>query len=191
RQRSYSISSEVAAEIGEYERMSTVGANANVQPIVEHYMNALGQRLNTLGLDARLDIMVSNGGFTEAEMAGRFPIRLLESGPAGGVLSAINCASLHQVKNILAFDMGGTTAKSCVAVYGVPAITHTFEFARVRRFRKGSGLPAVSPSIDLIEIGAGGGSIARVSSMGLLQVGPESASAEPGPACYDLGGTDA
>lgn len=190
-QRSYSISSEVAAEIGEYERMSTVAANAYVQPIVEHYMNALGRRLTELGLESRLDIMVSNGGFTEAEQAGRFPIRLLESGPAGGVLSAINCAAIHQVKNILAFDMGGTTAKSCVAVDGVPAITHTFEFARVRRFRKGSGLPAVSPSIDLIEIGAGGGSIARVSTMGLLQVGPESASAEPGPACYDLGGSDA
>ncbi len=190
-QHSFSISSEVAAEIGEYERMSTVAANAYVQPIVEHYMNALSRRLTELGLEARLDIMVSNGGFTQAEQAARFPIRLLESGPAGGVLSAINCAALHQVKNILAFDMGGTTAKSCVAVDGVPAITHTFEFARVRRFRKGSGLPAVSPSIDLIEIGAGGGSIARVSSMGLLQVGPDSASAEPGPACYDLGGKDA
>lgn len=190
-QHSFSISSEVAAEIGEYERMSTVAANAYVQPIVEHYMNALSRRLTELGLEARLDIMVSNGGFTQAEQAARFPIRLLESGPAGGVLSAINCAAIHQVKNILAFDMGGTTAKSCVAVDGVPAITHTFEFARVRRFRKGSGLPAVSPSIDLIEIGAGGGSIARVSSMGLLQVGPDSASAEPGPACYDLGGKDA
>lgn len=188
---SVSISSEVAAEVGEYERMSTVAANAYVQPIVEQYMNALGGRLAGLGINGRLDIMVSNGGFTEATIAARHPIRLLESGPAGGVLSAINCAAAEGVRSILAFDMGGTTAKSCLAIDGAPAITHMFEFARVRRFRKGSGLPAVAPSIDLIEIGAGGGSIARVSPLGLLQVGPDSAGSEPGPACYDRGGSDA
>lgn len=188
-ERSYSLSSEVASEVGEYERMSTVVANAYVQPIVAHYMRVLGRRLAELGVTGRLDIMVSHGGFTEAEIAARFPIRLLESGPAGGVLSAINCGSTEGMDRILAFDMGGTTAKSCVSIGGVPAITNVFEFARVRRFKRGSGLPAVSPSIDLIEIGAGGGSIARLSALGLLQVGPDSAGSEPGPACYALGGT--
>ncbi len=187
--RSYSLSSEVASEVGEYERMSTVVANAYVQPIVENYLRVLSQRLSGLGVSGRLDIMVSHGGFTEAEVAARFPIRLLESGPAGGVLSAINCGSAEGIDRILAFDMGGTTAKSCVSTGGVPAITNVFEFARVRRFKRGSGLPAVSPSIDLIEIGAGGGSIARKSALGLLQVGPDSAGSEPGPACYALGGS--
>jgi N-methylhydantoinase A len=188
-QRAYALSSEVASEVGEYERMSTVVANAYVQPMVAHYLNVLSSRLSELGVDGRLDIMVSHGGFTEAAIAARYPIRLLESGPAGGVLSAINCASAEGASRVLAFDMGGTTAKSCVCVDGAPAITHVFEFARVRRFKRGSGLPAVSPSIDLIEIGAGGGSIARVSAMGLMQVGPESAGSEPGPACYGRGGT--
>lgn len=187
---SFSISSEVANEVGEFERMSTVSANAYVQPIVEHYLGALTGRLKKAGAGDRLDIMVSNGGFTQAELAARTPIHLLESGPAGGVLSAINCASLEGVDRALAFDMGGTTAKSCVTVGGTPEITHTFEFARVRRFKKGSGHPAVSPSIDLIEIGAGGGSIAKLSPLGLLQVGPESSGSEPGPACYGLGGED-
>ncbi|GGF49190.1 methylhydantoinase [Aliidongia dinghuensis] len=187
--RSYSLSSEVASEVGEYERMSTVVANAYVQPVVEHYMRVLSRRLAGLDIAGRLDIMVSHGGFTEAEIAARFPIRLLESGPAGGVLSAINCGQAEGIDRVLAFDMGGTTAKSCVSIGGTPAITHVFEFARVRRFKRGSGLPAVSPSIDLIEIGAGGGSIARRSALGLLQVGPDSSGSEPGPACYDLGGT--
>lgn len=189
--RRYSLSSEVASEIGEYERMSTVVANAYVHPIVEHYLQILGLRLRELGVGGRLDIMVSHGGFTEADIAARFPIQLLESGPAGGVLSAINCGNGEGTDRILAFDMGGTTAKSCVSIGGTPSITHVFEFARVRRFRKGSGLPAVSPSIDLIEIGAGGGSIARLNALGLLQVGPDSAGSEPGPACYALGGTEA
>ncbi len=188
--RTISLSSEVANEVGEYERMSTVAANAYVQPIVERYMKVLAQRLAGLGVSGRLDIMMSHGGFTDAAVAARFPIRLLESGPAGGVLSAINCAGGEGIERTLAFDMGGTTAKSCVSTGGQPAITHVFEFARVRRFKRGSGLPAVSPSIDLIEIGAGGGSLARISALGLMQVGPESAGAEPGPACYGLGGTE-
>jgi len=185
-----SISSEVAAELGEYERMSTTVANAYVQPIVEQYMQVLKSRFEAQGIPARLDVMVSNGGFTTAQQAARFPIRLLESGPAGGVLSAINCAAVHETHHVLAFDMGGTTAKSCVAVDGVPDLTHVFEFAREKRFKKGSGLPAVAPSIDLIEIGAGGGSIARRNALGLLQVGPDSAGSEPGPACYGLGGEE-
>ncbi|MGE0797051.1 MAG: hydantoinase/oxoprolinase family protein [Lautropia sp.] len=188
--RSCSISSEVASEVGEYERMSTVAANAYVQPVVARYLDALGERLKSLGVNGRLDIMVSNGGFTDAAVAARFPIQLLESGPAGGVLSAVNCGSLEGHDAVLAFDMGGTTAKSCVSIAGDPSITHLFEFARVSRFKKGSGLPALTPSIDLIEIGAGGGSIARINELGLLQVGPESSGSEPGPACYGLGGVD-
>jgi N-methylhydantoinase A len=188
---SVSISSKVAREIGEYERMSTVVANAYVQPTVEHYLGLLVDKFDALKLDATLDVMVSNGAFTTADLAARYPIRLLESGPAGGVLSAINCAMNENYDNILAFDMGGTTAKACVAINNEPAITHVFEFGRVRRFRRGSGLPAVAPSIDLIEIGAGGGSIASLNELGLLNVGPESAGSEPGPACYGLGGTGA
>lgn len=185
-----SISAEVAGEIGEYERMSTTTANAFVQPLVKDYLERLQTRFQEAGIPARLDIMVSNGAFTTAAQAADYPIRLLESGPAGGVLSAINCAASHAADHVLAFDMGGTTAKSCVAVDGVPEITHSFEFSREKRFKKGSGLPALTPSIDLIEIGAGGGSIARISALGLLQVGPESAGSEPGPACYGRGGED-
>ncbi len=186
-----SLSAEVAGEIGEYERMSTTAANAYVRPLVERYLDSLKGRLAELGIEGRLDIMVSNGGFTTAEQAARFPIRLLESGPAGGVISAINCAAAQGAQQVLAFDMGGTTAKACVAVEGRPDITHVFEFAREKRFKKGSGLPAVAPSIDLIEIGAGGGSLARCDALGLLKVGPESAGSEPGPACYGQGGKKA
>jgi N-methylhydantoinase A len=184
-----SLSSEIAREIGEYERMSTVAANAYVQPIVSAYLRELTARLETLDVSAALHVMLSNGAFTTADIAAAAPIRILESGPAGGVLSAVNCAAVESVNQVLAFDMGGTTAKACVAVDGRPTITHVFEFARVQRFKRGSGLPAVSPSIDLIEIGAGGGSLASVSDLGLLQVGPQSAGAEPGPACYGLGGS--
>ncbi|MSP88431.1 MAG: hydantoinase/oxoprolinase family protein [Alphaproteobacteria bacterium] len=186
-----SMSSEVAREIGEYERMSTVVANAYVQPMVGRYLAALVGRLSDLGLGATLDIMVSNGGFTTGQLASRTPIRLLESGPAGGVMSGINCAEVEGITRVLAFDMGGTTAKACVAVDGKPSITHSFEFGRVQRFKRGSGLPAIVPSIDLIEIGAGGGSLAALNALGLLQVGPQSAGAEPGPACYGQGGTEA
>ncbi|MCC7048663.1 MAG: hydantoinase/oxoprolinase family protein, partial [Alphaproteobacteria bacterium] len=186
-----STSAEVAREIGEYERMSTVTANAYVQPMVARYLASLVDRLKKLALDATLDIMVSNGGFTSGKLASRTPIRLLESGPAGGVMSGINCAQVEGITRVLAFDMGGTTAKACVAVDGKPSITHSFEFGRVQRFKRGSGLPAVVPSIDLIEIGAGGGSLASLNALGLLQVGPQSAGAEPGPACYGQGGTQA
>lgn len=183
-----SISSEVSGAIGEYERMSTTVANAFVQPLVKTYLARLSSRFVEAGIEGRLDIMVSNGAFTTAAQAGEFPIRLLESGPAGGVLSAINAGMLKNAGKVLAFDMGGTTAKSAVAIDGKPEVTQSFEFAREKRFKKGSGLPAQTPSIDLIEIGAGGGSIARISPLGLLQVGPESAGSEPGPACYGLGG---
>lgn len=186
-----SLSSEVAREIGEYERMSTVAANAYVQPLVQDYLANLQDRLADLGAGGTLDIMLSNGAFTRASMAAQAPIRILESGPAGGVLSAINCAQAEGTGQVLAFDMGGTTAKACVAVDGEPSLTHVFEFGRMQRFKRGSGLPALTPSIDLIEIGAGGGSLATVNALGLMQVGPQSASSEPGPACYGLGGTQA
>ena len=186
-----SVSSDVAREIGEYERMSTVAANAYVQPIVARYLSELRDRLDGLGVDGTLDVMLSNGAFTRADLAARAPIRILESGPAGGVLSAVNCAAIEDTHRVLAFDMGGTTAKACVAVDGKPALTHVFEFGRVQRFKRGSGLPAVAPSIDLIEIGAGGGSLATLNALGLMQVGPQSAGSEPGPACYGRGGRDA
>jgi N-methylhydantoinase A len=186
-----SVSSEIAAEIGEYERMSTVVANAYVQPLVETYLATLRDRLKGLGVDGTIDIMLSNGAFTKAEVAAKAPIRILESGPAGGVLSGVNCGLAENISHVLAFDMGGTTAKAGIAVDGKPNVTHVFEFGRVQRFKRGSGLPAVAPSIDLIEIGAGGGSLARLNQLGLMQVGPQSAGAEPGPACYGQGGTEA
>jgi N-methylhydantoinase A len=185
-----SISSGIAREIREYERMSTTAANAYVQPLVAQYLRNLDRRVSALVPRAPLRIMVSSGGFTSGEAAAETPILLLESGPAGGVLSALNTARANGIDQILAFDMGGTTAKACVAVGGEPLIAHSFEAARVHRFKRGSGLPILIPSIDLIEIGAGGGSIAHVNELGLLNVGPESAGADPGPACYGQGGKD-
>lgn len=186
-----SISSGIAREIREYERMSTTAVNAYVQPLVAEYLNRIDSRVNKLAPGAPLRIMVSSGGFTSGKAAAETPILLLESGPAGGVLSALNTARNAGIDQILAFDMGGTTAKACVAVSGEPLIAHSFECARVSRFARGSGLPILMPSIDLIEIGAGGGSVAHVNALGLLNVGPESAGAEPGPACYGQGGTGA
>ena len=186
-----SLSSGIAREIREYERMSTTVANAYVQPLMAEYLNRLDHRVHELAPGAPLRIMVSSGGFTSGAAAAETPILLLESGPAGGVLSALNTARNHGIDEILAFDMGGTTAKACVAVGGEPLIAHSFECARVSRFKRGSGLPILIPSMDLIEIGAGGGSIAHVSDLGLLNVGPESSGAVPGPACYGLGGQNA
>lgn len=186
-----SISSNIAREIREYERMSTVAANAYVQPLMADYLNRLDTRVHELAPQAPLRIMVSSGGFTSGKAAAETPILLLESGPAGGVLSALNTARNCGIDQILAFDMGGTTAKACVAVGGEPLVAHSFECARVSRFKRGSGLPILMPSIDLIEIGAGGGSIAHVNDLGLLNVGPASAGADPGPACYGQGGTEA
>ncbi|MFY0611346.1 MAG: hydantoinase/oxoprolinase family protein [Hyphomicrobiaceae bacterium] len=185
-----SLSSEIAREIREYERTSTTVANAYVQPLTSTYLANLQGRLSEIGITAPLQIMVSSGGFTSADIAARTPVRLLESGPAAGVLSAINTANCVDVHRVLAFDIGGTTAKLCVAIDGQPEITSQFEAGRVRRFKKGSGLPITVPSIDMIEIGAGGGSIAHVGELGLLNVGPQSAGAEPGPACYDRGGAE-
>ncbi len=190
-QATVSISSGLAREIKEFERTSTVVANAYVKPLVGEYLKELEGRLGQIGGDIPLRVMVSSGGFTSAAAAAESPIFLLESGPAAGVLSALNTASGNGVDKVLAFDMGGTTAKACVAVGGEPLIAHSFECARVHRFKRGSGLPILIPSIDLIEIGAGGGSIAHLNRMGLLNVGPESSGSVPGPACYGQGGTDA
>ncbi len=186
-----SLSSRVAREIREYERTTTATANAFVQPIVAKYLNELSARLRQAGIEAPLRIMVSSGGSTSAGIAAEVPITTLESGPAGGVLSAANAGRAAGYDDVLAFDMGGTTAKICTVVAGAPSVVHAFEAARVRRFKKGSGLPLLVASIDLIEIGAGGGSIARISDLGLLTVGPDSAAADPGPACYGRGGSSA
>jgi N-methylhydantoinase A len=184
-----SVSSRIAGEIREYERTTTATANAYVQPLVERYLRELEGRLKDLGINAPVRIMVSSGGFTSAANAADTPITLLESGPAGGVISAAHAGRAVGLGSILAFDMGGTTAKLCVIINGEPSVAHSFETARVRRFKRGSGLPILIPSIDLIEIGAGGGSIASVNSLGLLKVGPESSGSVPGPACYGNGGT--
>ncbi|MEI2416466.1 hydantoinase/oxoprolinase family protein [Orrella sp. JC864] len=185
-----SLSSELAREVKEFERTSTVAANAYVKPIVADYLRQLESRIAAVQPDTPLRIMVSSGGFTSAPAAAQTPIFLLESGPAAGVLSALNTARNHGVRKVLAFDMGGTTAKACVLAGDEPPVAHSFECARVHRFKRGSGLPILIPSIDLIEIGAGGGSLAHVNRMGLLNVGPESAGSVPGPACYGLGGTE-
>ena len=186
-----SLSSRVACEIREYERTTTTIANAYVQPIVKLYLGELESRLRQAGISANLRMMVSSGGSTSVVAAAEVPISTIESGPAGGVLSAANAGRAAGFNDVLAFDMGGTTAKICTIASGVPSIVHVFEAARVRRFKRGSGLPLLVASIDLIEIGAGGGSIARTSELGLLTVGPQSAGAEPGPACYGQGGENA
>jgi N-methylhydantoinase A len=188
-----SLSSDVSPELGEFARTSTVIANAYVLPLVASYLDMLQKRLDRLGLRSPLLIMLSTGGggLTGVETAKRFPVRLLESGPAAGALSAGFWGTQGRVNDVVAFDMGGTTAKACLIEGGVPAVAREFEAARVYRFTKGSGVPLRVPVIDLIEIGAGGGSIAGVGPFGLPKVGPESTGAEPGPACYGQGGTEA
>jgi N-methylhydantoinase A len=187
---SVSLSSDLAREIKEFERTSTVAANAYVKPLVGKYLQELGSRIAAIRPNIPLRVMVSSGGFSSAESGAESPILLLESGPAAGVISALNTARQHQVDQVLAFDMGGTTAKACVAVGGEAPIAHSFECARVERFKRGSGLPILIPSIELIEIGAGGGSIAFCNRLGLLNVGPQSSGSVPGPACYGRGGED-
>ncbi|MDS1136419.1 hydantoinase/oxoprolinase family protein [Nitratireductor indicus] len=188
--KAVSLSSDLAREIKEFERTSTVAANAYVKPIVAEYLDELDNRIARTKPGTPLRVMVSSGGFCSAKTGAASPILLLESGPAAGVLSAMNTARQIGVDHVLAFDMGGTTAKACVAVGGEPPVTHSFECARVERFKRGSGLPILIPSIELIEIGAGGGSIAHCNRLGLLNVGPESSGSVPGPACYGRGGTD-
>ena len=183
-----SLSSEVSPEMREWERFSTTVANAYVQPLIARYLIRLRQELRAMGVVAPLFPMLSGGGLTTIETACRFPIRLVESGPAGGAIFAAHIARQLGLDNVLSFDMGGTTAKICVIDDGKPQTARNFEVARVGRFRKGSGLPLRIPVIDMVEIGAGGGSLARVDALGRIVVGPESAGADPGPACYGRGG---
>ncbi|HZD37956.1 MAG TPA: hydantoinase/oxoprolinase family protein, partial [Actinomycetes bacterium] len=187
-----SLSSDVSPELGEFARTSTVVANAYVLPLVAGYLEMLAKRLERLGLRGPLRIMLSTGagGLAGVDTASRYPVRLLESGPAAGALGAGFWGGSSGSRNVLAFDMGGTTAKACLIENGIPMVAREFEAARVYRFTKGSGLPLRVPVIDLIEIGAGGGSIAGVGPFGLPRVGPESTGADPGPACYGQGGTD-
>jgi len=184
------ISSEVVPEVGEYERVSTTVANAYTMPVARRYLKALEKGVLDLGIAGRLYIMLSTGGITTPQTAAEYPIRLLESGPAAGVLSAAWTGRQTGNENVVSFDMGGTTAKICLIENGTPIKVNEFEAGRVYRFKKGSGLPIKIPVIEMIEIGAGGGSIASVGPLGLLKVGPESSGADPGPACYGLGGQD-
>jgi N-methylhydantoinase A/oxoprolinase/acetone carboxylase beta subunit len=184
-----SLSSEVAPEIREYERMCTTAANAFVQPITRHYIEDLERRLRALGYARRMFLMVSSGGITTGEVAKAHPIRMVESGPAAGVLAASHFSRLAHLESVISLDMGGTTAKIGLVHRNRPSKAPMVEVGRVKRFKKGSGIPIRVPVIELIEIGAGGGSIARVDALGLLKVGPESAGADPGPACYGRGGT--
>ena len=181
-------SAEVAAEIREYERFSTAVTNAYVKPLAIRYISLLEARLEEAGIHTGMFLMQSNGGLVHTSEAKRLPIQLLESGPAAGALVAAHFGREVQEPKILAFDMGGTTAKMSVIDDGEPLVAYTFEAARQKRFRPGSGLPVRISTIELIEIGAGGGSIAHVDHLGLLKVGPLSAGSKPGPACYGKGG---
>lgn len=184
------LSSDVAPVIREFERNSTTVANAYIKPLAKRYLDALEARLIALGLPKGVLLMLSNGGLSHIEEAKRNPIELLESGPAAGAISAAHYSHRDNQSNLMAFDMGGTTAKLCLVEHGKPYIAFGFEAARRKRFAEGSGLPIRITTIDLIEIGAGGGSIAHCDELGLMKVGPHSAGSEPGPACYGLGGED-
>ena len=184
----FTISSEAAPEIREFERTSTTCANAYVQPRMQTYLKRLENELQAAGHDGALYVMLSGGGITTVESARAFPIQLIESGPAAGAMAASYYSRLTDTENFISFDMGGTTAKMCLIDGGKPDRKHDFEAGRVRRFMKGSGLPLKVSVVDMIEIGAGGGSLANIDGMGLLKVGPRSAGSAPGPVCYGLGG---
>jgi N-methylhydantoinase A len=182
-----SLSSHVSPELGEYERTSTTAANAYVHPIFRDYVHKLVAALAEQGYRRDLLLVLSDGRCVRADVAMRYPIRLVQSGPAAGAEAARLFGELAQVDDVLCFDMGGTTAKACLIPDGVSERTMHFEVARETRFAEGSGLPLQIPAIDMIEIGAGGGSIARIDQRGLLQVGPDSAGSDPGPVCYGRG----
>lgn len=185
-----SISSDVCPEIREYERLSTTCANAYVLPLMQSYLSRLSDRLESYGFDCPYLMMTSGGGLTTFETAGVFPIRLVESGPAGGAILAEQLSRELQADKVISFDMGGTTAKLSLIDEGKTLLSRAFEVDRAYRFKKGSGLPVRIPVIEMVEIGAGGGSIALVDKIGKIQIGPESAGSEPGPACYGKGGTN-
>jgi N-methylhydantoinase A len=187
---SVSLSSEVSPEFREYERISTTAANAYVRPLMARYLARFEARLTAAGVTAPLLLMLSSGGLTSVETAARFPIRLVESGPAGGAIFAASVAQANDAAKVVSFDMGGTTAKIALVDDATPHTARTFEVARVYRFKKGSGLPVRVPVIEMVEIGAGGGSIARIDAVGRLTVGPDSAGAAPGPVAYARGGVE-
>ncbi|MEX2270017.1 MAG: hydantoinase/oxoprolinase family protein [Vicinamibacterales bacterium] len=185
-----SFSSEVVPEIKEYERTSTTVCNVYVKHLVDRYLSELQRKLTQLGIEGELYVMLSSGGVATVDTGRKFPVRLLESGPAGGALASAYLGATAGYPDLMSFDMGGTTAKLCIIEGGRPLTSTQFEVDRVYRFKKGSGLPVRIPVIEMIEIGAGGGSIAHVDSLGLLKIGPESAGAAPGPVCYGRGGTE-
>ncbi|MDE2334894.1 MAG: hydantoinase B/oxoprolinase family protein [Rhodospirillales bacterium] len=189
-QLAVSLSSEVVAELWEYQRCTTTCANAYVQPLMARYLARLETALRAQAFAGALWLMHSAGGLVSVDTARAFPIRLLESGPAGGGLATAFFGAAAGKADVISFDMGGTTAKACLIEGGKAAIAPMMEAARVHRFKRGSGLPIKAPVIDMIEIGAGGGSIAAIDDVGLLRVGPRSAGADPGPACYGAGGTE-
>jgi N-methylhydantoinase A len=184
------ISAEISPQIREYPRMITAACNAATMPVIGPYLDELQKWLSAEGFGGSVLMMLSNGGVVSADDAARGPIRLVESGPAAGALAGSWFAQRLGEDRLLCFDMGGTTAKACLIENGEPDLTNTFEVARIYRFKKGSGFPVSVPSVDLVEIGAGGGSLARVDQFGLLKVGPDSAGADPGPASYGRGGTE-
>ncbi len=186
---SVSLSSEVSPQMREYERFNTVVANAYIKPMMKSYLDRLGGQLQQEGVTCKIFLMHSGGGIISIESAAEFPVRLVESGPAGGAVFAAHIAARYDLDKVLSFDMGGTTAKICLINNQAPKTSRVFEVARTYRFKKGSGMPISIPVIDMVEIGAGGGSLARVDAMRQIRVGPESAGSEPGPACYGLGGT--
>ena len=184
-----SLSSSVSPQMREYERFNTTIANAYIQPLMKAYLDRLKGRLEEAGAACPVFLMHSGGGIISLESAAAFPVRLVESGPAGGAIFAAEVAARHQLDKVLSFDMGGTTAKICLIQGQTPKTARVFEVARSYRFKKGSGMPISIPVIDMVEIGAGGGSLAHVDNLRQIRVGPESASSEPGPACYGRGGT--
>ena len=184
-----SLSCEVAAEVREYERTCTTAANAFVQPLMDRYLERLEGKLTAGGFAGQLSLILSSGDLSTLDTARRFPIRLLESGPAGGALATGLIGRSARRPELIGFDMGGTTAKAALIRDGRPTVAPAMEVARVDRFKRGSGIPVRSPVVEMIEIGAGGGSIARLDEVGLIRVGPDSAGAQPGPACYGLGGS--
>jgi N-methylhydantoinase A len=184
------LSAEVAPEIREYERTNTACVNAYVQPRVRGYLNQLQHDLDHIGFTGRLFIMLSGGGITTIDQAKAFPVRLLESGPAADAIAAAFMSRAASEPRVISFDMGGTTAKMCLVEHGQPHVKHTFEAGRLEKFKPGSGLPLRLTVVDMIEIGAGGGSIATVDDLGLMKVGPRSAGAVPGPVAYSRGGTE-
>ena len=184
-----SISSEVSPQMREYERFNTVVANAYIKPLMASYLGRLGDRLNDEGVSCRIFLMHSGGGVISIKNAADFPVRLVESGPAGGAVFAAHIAARYGLDKVLSFDMGGTTAKICLIKNQTPKTSRVFEVARTYRFKKGSGMPISIPVIDMVEIGAGGGSLAHVDALQQIRVGPKSAGSEPGPACYGRHGT--